>query len=125
MPTINGMERNLTSGESAIVKWMVQHSAKPGESIAHLAPLVGRLHVVGNCKCGCPSIDFKEKGTAQPWTPIGDARGISLEGLIVGVLLWGNDKEITGLEVYSETGEKTFLMPTPDKMKTWDQRDEA
>jgi hypothetical protein len=118
------MERELSAAESAIVSWMIEYAPMRG-SLGHLAPTVEQLRVVENCKCGCPGIDFKKDGQASPWRPIGDARGVSPDGVIVGVILWGSDKEITGLEVYSETGKTTFSIPAVEKMKTWDQPDEA
>ena len=90
-------------------------------TLTHLSPLVAGLRVVAACDCGCPGVDFAKDGQAAPRRPIADARGVSPEGIAVGVILWGEKDAITGLEVYGEAGEPAFSLPAVDKLKTWEK----
>jgi len=58
-----------------------------------------KLWVVSGCTCGCDTIDFRRK-KADLGYPIADAVGTTPGGGEVGVIVFGTDDEVTGLEVY-------------------------
>jgi len=71
------------------------------------------ITVVGKCECGCASIDF-EPNKAGPKVLV-DGYGRTAAGIEVGVLLWGYESSIAGLEVYM-LGTDTGELPAPESL---------
>ena len=70
--------------------------------------------VVGQCECGCASIDFAED---KPGARIvRDAIGRTASGIEVGALLWSNDGIAAGLEIYM-LGVETAELPIPESLQ--------
>lgn len=111
------IRRDLTSAERDLLDWVLEHSARDSE---HYQAQIPRLHVVGRCGCGCPTVDLALKG--QPHSReavaqlIAEAEGEASEGVPVGVLIFAKDRILSELEVYSMSGETPFSLPFPDAL---------
>ncbi|TLN27016.1 hypothetical protein FDZ71_00215 [bacterium] len=92
-------DRSSTLHERQLVDWMLRNASTSGD-LSHLESGTDSLRVVGRCGCGCPSIDFAPGGQTPPAYPIADAYGADGDGVWMGVILWGTNCLVTGLEVY-------------------------
>jgi hypothetical protein len=73
------------------------------------------------CGCGCESVDFAPHDPANPSSPIGDGIGTTSPGEEVGLIVWGRQDAITGLEVYA-LGGQGHKLPIPDTIHGWDRQ---
>ena len=79
-----------------------------------------RMEVVGQCGCGCPSIDLASKGAARQ--PVAGSRIVARAeartpaGVPVGVILWARNGTLTGLEVHPWDATTSFGLPVPDSL---------
>ena len=90
--------RPLTSNERSVVEWMLANALNnPGYVVEED---LSELRVVGQCPCGCVSIDFVPEGQSGGATPIADALAISPDGASAGVILWAKEGRLSGLEVH-------------------------
>jgi hypothetical protein len=72
------------------------------------------LRAIGQCGCGCDSVDFVPHDPAHMSHPIADGMGKTPAGGDVGVIVWGRPDAITGLEIYSLGAEDHDLkLPLP------------
>ena len=91
------------------------HVVDVKEEVLRAVPL---LNVVGRCNCGCASVDFVPSGQAPPYVPIADAIATTHVGGEVGIIVWGSENEITGLEVYDAgAGELDLRLPVPETIR--------
>jgi hypothetical protein len=77
-----------------------------------------KLHVVGPCGCGCPSIDLSTADgdrRSRP-SPLILADAESPDGTPVGVILWVADGMLSGLEVHGWDGRGKVHLPRPDTL---------
>ena len=111
------VRRNLTSAERELLRWVLEHSAAEPEPYLEQIP---RLRVVGQCGCGCPTVDLVLEGEPHSGDKaarlIAEADGQSPEGVPVGVLVFAKDAVPSVLEVYSITGDAPFSLPLPDAL---------
>ena len=93
------MTRPIRADEAAVANWMLTQASVVGP-LVHLLASVAALQVVWNCNCGCASVGF-EPNVPEPRAKIlADATGKTVEGSDVGIILWGREQRISGLEVY-------------------------
>ena len=72
------------------------------------------LTVVERCECGCASVDFEARPSEHPWELLGDGVGVTPRGGKVGVIVWGRQDAITGLEIYDmNAGHGDLVLPIP------------
>ncbi len=111
--------RIITKQEASIVRTTLQQA--PAIDIPQrLFETIESLIVVGKCDCGCASVDFEENGDHSNLIPIGDAQGITEAGGMVGIIVWGTENEITGLEIYDMgAGEKDISLPILESIHPW------
>ena len=105
------LKRSLNAEERSLCEWLIQHGSR---NAAHYAPQLDRVTVIGQCTCGCPSVDFAVDGIATSGASeiIGDAMGNSPEGLQVGVILFCRQGQLSELEVYPfEDTKRPFRLP--------------
>jgi hypothetical protein len=76
--------------------------------VRELLPTVNNLCVVDQCHCGCASVDFARNSSEHP-QPIADGIGITPSGDRVGIIIWGVNDAITGLEVYDMSASVSDL----------------
>jgi len=94
------LNRRITPEEIAVIRATLAQAPKL-PAITHLSETMDELHVVSCCGCGCHSVDFASHDPGRGSKAIGDGVGTTPTGGRVGVIVWGTDYAITGLEVYS------------------------
>jgi hypothetical protein len=108
--------RPITPAELAVIKAALARapSARPIQELRH--PLE-TLQVFSICPCCCcDSVHFQPEQGPGSW-PVAEAVGTRPFGGLVGVLVWGTDDQITGLEVYDLSfDEKGIRLPTPESV---------
>lgn len=78
------------------------------------------LRAIGQCGCGCDSIDFVPHDPSHMSLPVGDGVGQTPAGGQVGVIVWGRPDAITGLEIYSLGAEEEDLkLPLPESIRAF------
>lgn len=87
-----------------VVRHAVQSAPVEGIQLPSLENLAS-LTVVSRCGCGCASVDFKLLGAGEIAEVVADAIGETSSGEEVGVLVFGVNGRITGLEIvgYSDS----------------------
>ena len=79
------------------------------------------LEVVAQCDCGCDSVDFASPSPTTPATQLADGAGTTKLGGTVGIIVWGREGRITGLEVYDlGAGEDDLTLPEPESIRPFD-----
>jgi hypothetical protein len=99
--------RPITDDEIAVVRAALDRCAEIPDA-QQLLSTVSSLHVIDQCQCGCPSVDFARNPSTHP-RPIADGLGITSNGDQVGVIIWGVSGAITGLEVYDMSARANEL----------------
>ena len=100
-------DRELTSSEASLVRWLLNHGCSNG--VEFLTQL-NRARVASRCYCGCASIDFAidgivpEKGNVSILSDYGwtDADGRSF-----GAFVFARCGLLAGLEIWSQDGLAT------------------
>lgn len=99
--------RPINEDEVRVISAALRRCAEAPEAAA-LVPTLSNLRVVGDCECGCASVDFDTTTVEQP-SPIADGLGILTNGECVGVIVWGTPDAVTGLEIYDMSATATGL----------------
>ena len=99
--------RPITDDEIAVVRAALERCAETPNA-QELLSTVSSLHVVDQCQCGCPSVDFARSSSEHP-RPIADGLGITSNGGQVGVIIWGASDAISGLEIYHMSANASEL----------------
>lgn len=112
--------RLLNPEERTLIEWLLANGTPV--SAVYLEQLEG-LHVVSHCGCGCPTVDLAV-GDAQVSTTgasqiLADFAGITPDGIQVGVILHARQRKISELEVYSEEGRASHLLPLITTLKRY------
>lgn len=111
------IDRAITTEEMAVVRTTLERAPVSPEHAA-LATTLDRLRAVDRCSCGCDSVDFEADGAVRPAKPIGDAIGTTAAGGVVGVIVWGRDDAVTGLEIYDlGAGDDGLRLPVPSSIR--------
>jgi hypothetical protein len=112
------VSRVLTQAEAAPLRWMLDH---PGPQARAYMNQIGRLKVVAECTCGCPTIDLALDDKPAATTPgsliIADAEGQSTEGFRVNVIVHVRDDVICELEVAAFDHTGPFALPRPAELR--------
>ena len=109
------LPRPISPVEVAVIVAALER-APTARPVRHLRIPVDALQVVVTCPCGCDSVGFLE---AQPPSRlVANAIGTRPFGGLVGVLVWGTDEDITGLEVYDLTfDDQGIVLPIPESVQ--------
>jgi hypothetical protein len=125
--------RPLTQPELAVLHRLVASVDSPG-----LRAQVDEAEVVGQCACGCPSIELRTRAAKVPGEelravadirrPVDDAvirRWFEADGRVVDVNLHVVAGEVEELEVWSgwDGGEIVTALPGPDELRAGDPPD--
>lgn len=111
------INRPIRPQEVAVIRSALERASKetldPG-----VVDTLDRLRAIGQCGCGCDSVDFVPHDPAHMSYPIGDGMGKTPAGGDVGVIVWGRPDAITGLEIYSLGAEEDDLkLPLPESIR--------
>ncbi len=112
------LDRPISDEEAATVRWLLENGCDERPLHLLLASVSG-LRVVSRCGCGCASVDFVPVGQQWPHAPIAEAQGKTSRGLDCGLILWGTEHSITGLEVYEYEPPSDEFLPRIDSLRTW------
>lgn len=120
--------RLASDREIAVVGWLVTYGAVPGSdpaALAGLEPTIKDLKVVKTCNCGCPTVDFVEKGAGAPYRILAEAIANTPDAHME-FILWGSGEALTALEVvvYGKDGKTNRSLPSPDLLRTWEKAGE-
>ena len=115
--TESASNRELTSEERHLVRWMLEH----GEADARMfLPQLERAQVLPTrCPCGCASIDFSIEGLPKPeggLRPIADFV-FGTGGELSGIFVFEQSGVLAGLEVYGLAGDAPRTLPSPDVLR--------
>jgi hypothetical protein len=96
--------RPISTHEVDVVRRALQSAPVEGMKLPSLEDLES-LNVVSRCACGCASVDFKLLGAGEIAELVADAIGETSSGEEVGVLVFGVNGRIIGLEIvgYSDS----------------------
>ena len=112
------LDRPINDLEADVIRAALER-ASVSPHAAELAPTVSELRVVGQCGCGCDSVDF-ERGADERSSPIADGTGTTPSGGGVGVIVFGTSTRITELEVYDlGAGDGDLRLPEPSSVLPW------
>ena len=110
------INRPVTPDEIAVIRTALKRASK-SPSHAALADGLDQLRAISQCGCGCDSVDFVEHDPKNRSKPIADATGKTKAGGDVGVLVWGTESQVTGLEIYDlGAGDADLKLPVPDSI---------
>jgi hypothetical protein len=114
--------RPLTSEESALLTWLLEHGVPEAMSFASQ---VETIRATPWCNCGCPSISLHVDECAPLGTgsasPIADVVGFTPEGKKVGLLLFQKDGKLNLLEEYElDILDGGWGFPVIDSLQTWE-----
>jgi hypothetical protein len=113
--------RAITADEASVVRWLLTNS----NGLNGLAASVDELKVVAGCECPCLSVDFKPEGRTSKYRILSEGIGTADNGEHLEVVLWGNDKEISALEIIKFSEQPLKKLPAAGTLKTWEQAGEA
>ena len=111
------INRQITPSEVAVIRTTLERARKEALE-AGVAAGLEHLRAIGQCGCGCDSVDFVPHDPSHMSLPIGDAMGTTPAGGDVGIIIWGRPDAITGLEIYSLGAEEHDLrLPLLDSIR--------
>jgi len=114
------INRPILPQEVAVIRAALDRAPTSPEYVA-LGAKVENLRVVGQCGCGCDSVDFSDSDPRNLPRPIADGIGETPSGGKVGVIIWGTADAVTGLEIYDlGAGDDDIRLPLPDSIHSWD-----
>lgn len=78
----------------------------------------------GGCECGCDSVDFAEHDPEWPCGQSPMGTGKTPTGGDVGIIIWGIDDAVTGIEVYDlGAGDADIKLPVESSIRPWEDAD--
>jgi hypothetical protein len=105
--------RLIRAAEAEVIRTTLQRAAvcPVNEDAVRSIP---SLAVVARCECGCASVDFGKGPSDQHSRPVGHGVGTTPRGGRDGVIVWGREEAITGLEIYDlGAGQDDLVLPVP------------
>jgi hypothetical protein len=111
MPGRAKIDRPITPTEVAVVREaLVRVPVSPW--LTGLGDALETLRAVDQCDCGCDSVDFTPHDPSRPSKPIADGVGTTPAGGTVGIIIWGREDAVTGLEIYDlGAGDNDLRLP--------------
>lgn len=114
------INRPIKPEEVAVIRAALERACK--EPLATgIADTIHHLHRIDQCDCGCDSVDFVPYDSVHMPYPVADGIGRTPAGGDVGVIVWGRDDAITGLEIYSLGAEDDDQkLPVPASIRPFE-----
>jgi hypothetical protein len=110
------INRLITPQEVAVIRATLGRAPKEAV-LPHVTPSLGTLRAIGQCGCGCDSVDFVPHDPSHMSHPIADGSGKTPAGGDVGVIVWGHPDSVTGLEIYSlGAPDHDLKLPLPESI---------
>lgn len=113
-------DRKITTAEVAVIRAAL--ACGSGSLLSDSANKeIEHLVVVDQCTCGCDSVDFTLHGQSAGSSLYVAVIGTTPKGGRVGVIVWGKDGHVTGLEVYDlGAGDGDLKLPIPESINNWE-----
>ncbi len=110
---MNIESRPITKPEAIVIRTALR--LNPTINITNeLLDSIDTLKVVARCDCGCASVDFEKPDELSKTKPIANAIGVTPSRGEVGIIIWGTEKMIAGLEIYNlGAGDIDLVLPVP------------
>lgn len=111
------LPRPLTPHERAVASWAIKHGIASLEAKAGYLGQLERAVVIGECECGCASLDFAIDGAA--------AKGLDREILgdyctldrKYGLSVFASGRQLDGIEVFEmEAQQPCAILPDPSTL---------
>ena len=115
--------RSITDAEASVVERALLLAATDPSANAFSVE-VRSLQVVGQCGCGCASIDFRIPAQGQIARIVADGVAKAPNGEHLGVIVWALDDELSGLEVYSYS-EAPAPLPTLASVSSYENASDS
>lgn len=113
--------RPIKQEEADLIRWVLSNAPNRSEAPHFQADQINALVAVGNCDCGCPTVNFARTNEREDFRDsrvVLEATGTSGEVGLVGVLLFIDDGEISMLEVFAHgNSEHRFPLPTLESLR--------
>jgi hypothetical protein len=111
-------DRELTSEEQALVRWLLEHGEQHAPTF--LSQL-GSARVIARCSCGCASIDFSIAGRPPAreggMNILSDYSWRDGTGHLFGAFVFACDGRLAGLDLWSIDGQATATqLPEPSEL---------
>ena len=108
--------RPVTADEIAVIREALD-CLSPGRCEAQATDL-DRLEVAWTCYCGCDTVTFVHRNPKLPYRELAVGIGTNVDGGDVGVVIWGNDEQVTRLEV-CDLGfpDVEMTLPSPSSIR--------
>jgi len=111
--------RPLSPHEVTVIRAAIAR-APAGDVAPGLLEALEDLRVVRRCDCGCDSVDFVAHDPARPSRPLADGFGETPAGGAVGIIIWGTNDAVTGIEVYDlGAGSEDIKLPVDTSIRPW------
>ena len=107
-------QRPVSEHEAAVLVPALSR-ASLGDVGPQMIDSISRLLVIGRCDCGCDSVTFERRTTAQNGYRVADGVGYLESGEEIGVLVWAVGDELAELELYNY-GEEPAGLPQPESV---------
>jgi hypothetical protein len=120
--------RPISSHELDVVRWLLANGALKNVSEYRVESLQD-ARVVPCCTCGCASIDFHTNDPNATGTQRPRLRGSNIlaeaftlwpDGFRAGVMLWGTEGRLIGIELYELGGGAIDRFPTLETLRRWE-----
>ena len=112
--------RTIRQEEIEVIRATLQR-ASVQSVLETTAAAAENLIIVARCECGCASVDFDAPSSQDRSKPIADGTGVTPHGGKVGVIVWGRQDTITGLEIYDlGAGDGDLVLPIPASIVSWE-----
>jgi len=82
---------------------------------------VRNLVVVARCECDCARVEFAKSSEMSRSRVLADALAKTSGGNRVGVLVWGTEEVLTGLEIYTMSAPDDGSLPLTGSVMPWDK----
>ncbi len=125
-------ERRITAEELDVVRWLLANASLQDVS-AYQAEHLADAGVVSSCECGCASIDFvfgegsegAAAGTAglRSTAILAEAFTQWPDGARAGVMLWGAEGKLLGIELYELGSDASRRFPMVEVLHRWEDSD--
>lgn len=118
--TSRSVSRPISAEEAEVVRAALDRAPTDRPRTSLLGDVAG-LVVVDRCKCGCATVDFRSDVKPGGSTLLADALGKTADGHYVGIIVWGDDEHITGLEIYDFEPKSSHRLPQPESIVSWEE----
>jgi hypothetical protein len=113
------MDRAISPNEVEVVNWLLDHALV--DVTAYRLQPVEQLRVVGECTCGCTTLDFKPVEQQGGKKRLADELAIYPDGRQAGLILWGLEDEVVMLEVHDFQPGSSHRFPEVSNLCTWEE----